>query len=99
MTRGRYLVAGVVTLWAGWFAYESLANPPISPTGRWLVPLAWLVVIAVSWWGALHLRVKRPWTPERHAALARWLTVGSATIAIASLVAFAVWLALRVIHG
>jgi hypothetical protein len=31
--------------------------------------------------------------------LARWLTVGSATISIASLVAFAVWLALRVIHG
>jgi hypothetical protein len=51
MTRGRYLVAGVVTLWAGWFAYESLTNPPISPTGRWLVPLAWLAVIATSWWG------------------------------------------------
>jgi hypothetical protein len=56
-------------------------------------------MIATSWWGALHQRAKRPWTPERYAALARWLTVGSTTVAIASLVASAVWLALRAIHG
>jgi hypothetical protein len=35
MTRGRYLVAVVVTLGAGWFAYESLRGGGLCRSRGW----------------------------------------------------------------
>jgi hypothetical protein len=64
--------------------------------------LALMVLIGVLWWRAVHPRVPQPHDPARQAAapdarLGRWFIIGSATVAIASLAAVAVfmWLALK----
>ena len=95
----RYLSPSLATLGGGLLAYASVTSRTITPTDRWLEPLALMVLIGILWWRAVHPRAPQPYDPARQAAnarLARWFTIGSAMVAIASLAAVAVfvWLAL-----
>jgi hypothetical protein len=53
-----------------------------------------VVLFGILWWRAAHPRALQPYDPARQAAacdarLARWFTIGSATVAI--LAAFSLW--------
>ena len=95
----RYVSPSLATVGGGWLAYASVTSRTITPTERWLEPLALMVLIGILWWRAV--RPRQPYDPARQAAasarLGRWFTIGSATVVIASLAAVSVfmWLALK----
>jgi hypothetical protein len=102
VTTRRYVSPSLATLGGVGLAYASVTSRTITPTERWLEPLALMVLIGVLWWRAVHPRAPQPYDPARQAVapdarLAQWFTIGSAAVAIASLVAVAVfvWLALK----
>jgi hypothetical protein len=60
VTTRRYVSPSLATLGGVGLAYASVTSRSITPTERWLEPLALMVLIGILWWRAAHPRAPQP---------------------------------------